>query len=92
LIIKKAYIEFTRTVSRIYVGNEAIFKINFYGFQKKSIVWSTSKKDIAMVGKNNGKTTAIVVGTSPGADIIYVKAKGKGGTKIYAKYKVTIIE
>lgn len=79
---KKKYIKITTKKTKVKVGKTISFKGVLYGTAGK-IVWSSSNKKKATIGKKNGKLKAKSVGS------VYVIAK-KG--KLVAKKKIKIVK
>lgn len=74
--VKKSTIDFVKSTARMKVGEEAVFKIKVNGLNEESIIWMSSKKDGAVVKKNEGSITAKVKANSAKTDWIYVIVDG----------------
>jgi pectate disaccharide-lyase len=90
--VEKARIEFTQTSDTIELGNTATFGIAVYGYDVKDIVWGTTKRKIAVTGKNYGRTSAAVSGQSAGTDGLYVKVQIGNKTYQSISTKITVIK
>lgn len=64
IVVKKAYLRFTKSKASLKKGKTFVFKVKGYGIKAKPIKWTTSKKKILTVGKSNGKVKAVKPGTA----------------------------
>lgn len=90
--VEKAHIEFVKTVKKVGVKEKVTYKVAVYGFAKKDILWSTSKKGVAIVAKNSGKTKVVVTGKNRGSEYVIVKVLKKDGKYLTIKSKITVTE
>ena len=61
--VKEAYIQFTKSSSKMSVGDTFTFKVKAYGLDEKDIKWATTKKSIITVNKKTGEVKAVSSGT-----------------------------
>ncbi|WFR57579.1 bacterial Ig-like domain-containing protein [Anaerocolumna sp. AGMB13025] len=61
--VKEAYIQFTKSTSKMSVGDTFTFKVKAYGLDEKDIKWATTKKSIITVNKKTGEVKAVSSGT-----------------------------
>ncbi|WP_312106010.1 right-handed parallel beta-helix repeat-containing protein [Lachnoclostridium sp.] len=88
--VKEANFTFNRAASSMVIGDKISFTVEVNGFRTEDIVWKTTKRDIAIVGINNGKLTAVVSAKSVGDDYVVVSVKDKNGKLLSVKTKVQI--
>jgi pectin methylesterase-like acyl-CoA thioesterase/LysM repeat protein len=89
VIVEKAYVYFVKTAEELKVGDKLTFEIAVYGYRTDDIIWKTNKKKISVVGKNKGKTSAVVTGKSVGTEEIHVVLNKKDG-KILVKTSINV--
>lgn len=90
ITVQKAYIKFSKSVSKMAVGSKMNFAIKVGGYNTSSIVWNSKEKAIVAVGKNTGKLIAKVSAKTKGKDILFVKVKDEDGKWIYKKLSITV--
>lgn len=88
--VKKASITFTKSSSKIKVGNKVNFTIKVNGYDINTLEWRTKEVGIAVVGRYTGKLRAEVIGKTKGKDILYVRAKDKDGKWVYKNISITV--
>lgn len=75
--VKKASAKLIIADKPFNVGGRLSVSLDLKGYDASDIVWMTKKRDIAVVGKNKGKTTAVVKAVSAGTDKILIYAGDK---------------
>lgn len=90
ITVNEASISFKRAASSMVIGDKNSFTLEVNGYRNEDIVWKTTKRDIAIVGKNNGKLTAVVSAKSVGEDYVVVSVKDKNGKLLSIKTKVQV--
>lgn len=88
--VKKASISFVNPVSSLNIGDKISYKIKLVGFEPESIQWKTSKKQIAVVGRNKGKLQAMVTGKSEGIDTLFVEVKLPNGKRVIEEISLQV--
>jgi len=88
--VKKAFVKFTKYTTNLKAGKSYIFTVSIGGYKKSDLEYSTTKKGVAVVGRNQGKTSVRVYAKNAGSDYIVMKALGTGGKYISQKIKVNI--
>lgn len=90
ITVKKAFIKFVKSPKTLTVGQKATYEVAVYGFKTKDITWLTSKRNIALVYKNQGKLTAVVSGVTTGTENVLVRVIDKNGKYVYGSASVTV--
>lgn len=88
--VKKATITFTKSSSKIKVGDKVNFTIKVNGYDVNTLEWRTKEAGIALVGRNTGKLKAEVKGKTKGKDTIYVRVKNKDGKWVLKEFTITV--
>ncbi len=70
---EKTSIEWVQVFETMKVGEKKTFSYEAEGINTEDIAWMTAKKSIAVVGKNYGKTTALVTAKGVGTDTLYLR-------------------
>ncbi len=86
--VEKARIVFVKDKQKLLVSKSVTYEIKLYGYAAKDIEWMTSKRNISVVSKNNGKTKAVVYGVSKGTEVLYIRLKGHKTALV--KIKITV--
>ncbi len=87
--VEKAYVKFVKSPGVVLIGQKVIYQAELYGFQAEDISWFTSRKNIAVVGKNQGKLTVAVSGKTAGTDNVFLRVLD--GVGHYQSFKKGII-
>lgn len=90
ITVKNAFIKFIKSPKTIKVGEKATYQVALYGFKAKDITWLTSKRNIAIVYKNQGKLTAVVSGKTAGKENVLVRVLDKNGKYVYGSAPITV--
>lgn len=87
--VEKARIVFVKDNQKLVVNKSVTYEIKLYGYSAKDIEWMTSKRNISVVSKNNGKTKAVVYGVSKGTEVLYIRLKGHKTSLVKIKISVS---
>jgi hypothetical protein len=90
VMVKKANITFTKSSSKIKVGDNVNVTIKVNGYDINTLEWRTKEAGIAVVGRNVGKLKAEVKGKTKGKDTLYVKVKNKDGKWVRKEISITV--
>lgn len=88
--VKKANITFSKSSSKIKVGDKVNFTIKVNGYDINTLEWRTKEVGIAVVGRNTGKLKAEVKGKTKGKDTLYVRVKDKDGKWVRKNLNITV--
>lgn len=72
--VENAFIQI-KAAAQMKVGEQLSTECIVHGYREEDIVWSTQKKKIVVVDKNNGKKQVMITGVSKGTDTLIVKVK-----------------
>lgn len=70
ITVKPAEVVFTQFTEKFKVGEKVLFQVEVYGYDEASLRWMTAKRGGAVVGKNEGKTKAVIKGYSSKEDVV----------------------
>ena len=88
--VEKAQIKITQATKKIAVGERVTFKCEVFGFEEKDITWVTTQVAIAVVGRNPGKTSAVVSGRTAGIDYVVARVKDADGKFVRATSTIEV--
>lgn len=88
--VKNASISFKSYKSNMSVGDKYTFAIQCNGYNPADIVWMSTKKNVVIVSKNKGKTSAVVTAKSKGTDDVQIQVYNKDGKVIKYNIKVKV--
>ena len=90
ITVTEANLTFKEAVSSMVIGDRKSFTVEANGYRDEDIVWMTTRRGIAIVGKNSGKLTATVSAQSLGEDYVVVSIIDKNGKLVSKKMKIQI--
>ena len=90
VVVKDANLTFKNAVSTLKLGEKVLFTVEVNGYRKEDITWKTTIEDIAVVGKNSGKTSATITTKSIGNDSVVVSVTDKNGTDVSIKKELHV--
>lgn len=90
IMVQKAGVGFSQKKSTARVGENITFEAYVHGYSVEDIYWMTSKRDIAVTGKNYGKLKVTLKAKTAGTDTVILYVPGANGKYLTVKAKIVI--
>ncbi len=88
--VNKASVKIVKGPSVLTQGKKATYQAEVLGYRTEDVVWMTSKKNIAVIGKNKGKLTATATAKTAGKEKVFIRVAGNNGSYVEGKIEITV--
>lgn len=90
IVVEKPSITFTKSSSKMKVGDKVTFEIEVKGYDISTLEWRTKEALVVTVGRNTGELQARVTAKSKGNDTLYVRVKNNNGEWVTKTISITV--